>query len=420
MNIKPNRPSNISYEHATELSIEDHFDCSSETWKQPFQGPLWSVVSHAQRSGLSGKDRTVAVIDSGFDLGINRLNVASLGSCAQESQVGGSVQHGTLVALLINEIAPEATLDLYEVSMAGEPSAMLIEKALQEIEKSEADIVNLSLGHSTEQDGPETCNCTLASSVARLSQLNKLAIAACGNEFGPLACPAQQQSVLSVGYRGERREIEWDDGVPVREIAMADRPDFAQAMLANVVVKQPPDIAGSSFAAPMVCGLAALSPPLTQLAELCDVLRRAASASEMTAFGDPELQALHPWEEPFNAIRKFPAAEPSPLLSWMTHWMYINYAQYLMNQNYDQALEQANIAVKIAPWSDNAWSMLAGINMHLTDDLDLTNKEQRAEAVEYLQKAVHAYDQTLVIHGKHELYSYWREHCLKRLTELSA
>ena len=130
MNIKPNRPSNISYEHATKLSIEDQFDCTSETWKQPFQGPLWSVVSHAQRSGLSGKGRTVAVIDSGFDLGINRLNVASLGSCAQESQVGGPVQHGTLVALLINEVAPEATLDLYEVSMAGEPSAILIEKAL--------------------------------------------------------------------------------------------------------------------------------------------------------------------------------------------------------------------------------------------------------------------------------------------------
>jgi tetratricopeptide (TPR) repeat protein len=415
-----NKPPELSYEHAGTLSIEDHFDRSTGSWKQPFEGPLWSVVAHAHQKGMRGKDRTVAIIDSGFDLGIKRLSEAALGSCAQESRLGGASEHGTLVALLINEIAPEATLDLYEVSMGSKPSAVLIEKALRTIEKSGADIVNLSLGHSTEQGGTGVCECKLAAEVARFAQANKLVVAACGNEFGPLSCPAQIKSVLSVGYSNERREINWDGEVPVREVSIADRPSFAQSMLANVLVRQPPDIAGSSFAAPMICGLAAISPPLTHLAEWSDVIFRAGSASEMMALGDPKLQEKYPWEEPIAALGALPAPGTSPLLSWMTHWIFINYALYLMTQDYARALEQADKAVEIAPWSDNAWSSFAGINMHLVDVLDLSKQDHRAAAIGHLQKAVNAYDQALVIRKNHEVYTYWRSHCLKRLAELTA
>ncbi len=413
-------PPDISYERASTLSIEDHFDRSSGSWKQPFEGPLWSVVFHAHKKGLRGKDRKVAIIDSGFDLGIKRLKDAARGSCIQESRLGGATAHGTMVALLINEIAPKATLDLYEVSTGGKPDAALLKKALRMVEKSDADIVNLSLGHSTVQGDGEVCECLLAAEVARLAQSNKLVVAACGNEVGPLKCPAQLKSVLSVGYSNERREIKWDGEVPVREVSIADRPDFGQSMLANALVRQPPDIAGSSFAAPMVCGLAALSPPLTHLAEWSDVLHRAAFASDVMALGDPKLQEKFPWEQPITALDALPAAGTSPLLSWMTHWVYINYSQYLMTQDYARALEQAQKAVEIAPWSDSAWSSFAGINMHLVDALDLSKQDHLAAAIEHLQKAVNAYDRTLEIRENHEVYSYWRQHCLNRLAELTA
>ena len=371
-------PPDISYERASTLSIEDHFDRSSGSWKQPFEGPLWSVVFHAHKQGLMGKDRKVAIIDSGFDLGIKRLKDAARGSCVQESRLGGATAHGTMVALLINEIAPQATLDLYEVSTGGKPDAALLKKALRMVEKSDADIVNLSLGHSTVQGDGEVCECLLAAEVARLAQSNKLVVAACGNEVGPLKCPAQLKSVLSVGYSNERREIKWDGEVPVREVSIADRPDFGQSMLANALVRQPPDIAGSSFAAPMVCGLAALSPPLTHLAEWSDVLRRAGFASDLLALGDPTPQEKFPWEEPISAMNALPAAGSSPLLSWMTHWIFVNYAQYLSTQDYAQALEQAYKAVEIAPWSDNAWSMVAGANLQLAKALDLSKQDHPA------------------------------------------
>ncbi len=415
-----NRLPEISYEHADVPAIEDHFDRATESWKQPFKGPLWSVVAHARKNGLTGEGRTVAIIDSGFDLSIKKLNEATLGGCVQESQPGGSLDHGTLVALLINEIAPEATLDLYEVSVAGRPSAALIKKALQKIEGSDADIVNMSLGHSSETDGGGICDCTLAASVAQLTRTNKLVVAACGNEVGPLKCPAEQQSVLSVGYASERREIEWDGEVPVRETAIADRPGFDQSMLADMVVRQPPDVAGSSFAAPMICGLAALSPAITHLAEWRDVLSAATNASTATALDDPKLQQMFPWDEPINALSELPAFEDSPLLRWMTQWIYINHAHYLMTQNYMEALKQAHIGVRIAPWSDNAWSMVAGINKHLADRLDNSSQDQRAEAIERYKNAVKAYDHALVIREKHKLYSYWRVYCLRRLAELQA
>ena len=84
----PNMPPDIAYEHASTLSIQDHFDRSSGSWKQPFEGPLWSVVFHAHKKGLMGKDRKVAIIDSGFDLGIKRLKDAARGSCVQEITIG--------------------------------------------------------------------------------------------------------------------------------------------------------------------------------------------------------------------------------------------------------------------------------------------------------------------------------------------
>jgi hypothetical protein len=148
-------------------------------------------------------------------------------------------------------------------------------------------------------------------------------------------------------------------------------------MLANALVRQPPDIAGSSFAAPMICGLAVLSPPVTHLAKWSDVLRSAAFASDVMALGDPKLQEKFPWEEPITALGALPAAENIPALSWMTHWVYINHAQNLMTRDYAQAREQAH-------------------------------------------KAVNAYDRTLEIRENHEVYSYWRQHCLNRLAKLTA
>ena len=64
--------------------------------------------------------------------------------------------------------------------------------------------------------------------------------------------------------------------------------------------------------------------------------------------------------------------------------------------------------------------MAAGANLQLAKALDLSKQDHRAAAIEHLQKAVNAYDRTLEIRENHEVYSYWRQHCLTRLAELTA
>lgn len=397
----------IEYENADELRLEQHFNCSTESWIRPFGGPLWSVVEQSHQKGLKGQNRNIAIVDSGFDLSIKRLEDAALGACIQESPCAESRDHGTMVALLINEIAPDATLNLYEISVGGEPSGELLNKALADIARSDNDIVNLSLRHRAGAEYDGVCHCELSEAVARVSAAGKFVAAACGNQSGPVACPAALKAVLSVGYRGERREIEWDGDVPVREVAMTAGPVSPQTMLADVVVQQTPDVLGSSFATPMISGLAALSPPLEDLAHIIGMLRDAANASDITARGFADLQQKYPWEPPIQAMHALESRSFNPFYVWMTYWIYVNYSQYLMSQDYSQALKYAQKAVDFAPWNDNAWSSVAAINMHIAKAPALSVPERRA----CLLRAVDAYDRALAIRKDHAVYLYWRRQC---------
>ena len=408
----------IVLESVDEVPLEQHFDRVKEVWNKPFDGPLWSVVAYSHEQGQKGQGRRIAIVDSGFDMGIGRVEDAALGSCVQESPQADSKGHGTYVALLINEIAPEATLDLYEVSLGGRPNRGLLGKALGEIGRSEADIVNLSLGHRPVSEGENACNCSVATAVAQLAASGKTVVAACGNQEGPISCPAALDSVLAVGYRGELREIEWQNGVPTRETAMAVPPDFEQTMAADVVVQQPPDVLGSSFAVPMVSGLAALSPPLAleDLATIRGIVRAAVDASDVTALNTLELLERYPWESPVQALERLGIRSSNPLLVWMTVWIYINYAHYLMLKDLSIALSYAEKATDLAPWDENAWSMVAGTHMHMAQEPHRSSPDRR----EHIRRAVDAYDNALAIRKDHIVYRYWRERCLELAGQLQS
>lgn len=110
------------------------------------QGDLWDAVEIARASGATGRGRTVAVIDCGFDTTVERLRVAAGVEAAADGDAKRYGWHGTVVALLINEIAPDARLVL--VDAAG-PDGGLSRSGVGEILRSPAvrgtDVVNLSM-----------------------------------------------------------------------------------------------------------------------------------------------------------------------------------------------------------------------------------------------------------------------------------
>lgn len=303
-----------------------HYDATTRTWDLPRESELWDAVALAHAHGRRGAGRTVAVVDDGFDTSVAPLGEHRL-AWPSPAPAGTDVTHGTAVALLVLAVAPDCRLDLYPTRTAAGVSRTLVVRALEAAAASDAVVVNLSLGQPvplgdvlrledllrgarpwdglTDDDLPFWLAETLADGGVRPrvrqpeSALGTAAagtvaagtpvVAAVGNAEGSAYSPALRPEVVAAAFQVTRREVV-EGG---REDASVQAPSFSQSPLADVMVSQPAGVLGSSFAAPLVSGLAALMADPDELPGFLEVTRAAGAAAELMV----RIHGPHAWSD---------------------------------------------------------------------------------------------------------------------------
>ncbi|MBI5577458.1 MAG: S8 family serine peptidase [Deltaproteobacteria bacterium] len=386
------------------------YDPASDKWRFSLEGPFWSAVKHAHGLGYRGSGKRVAVIDSLCDLSIPKLAglVDRVKSYVPQSGAKASMQHGTVVALLIAEVAPECRLDIYSVVRDGVVDPYAVRDAVRDAAGSDADIVNLSLGtphkfsfteevirmfseillgraaFSKRKLSPENPDCVLCEAASAAAVKGKKVFAAAGNNSGSVFCPGRQDAVYAVGFMSESRENLPAEGGGETERAFSLAPHAPQAMLADFRIREIPGMLGTSFASPLFAGAAALGLSNGELEAYRTSGRAGADASfyqATLAATAPERQdpvLLQRADELFQrAIRHLPhvhnvlqaAMSPGhpymdptecPSCGIFAEFIYTNAGLYkLCRGNPKEARILLETARAVAPWSADAAANLA-------------------------------------------------------------
>lgn len=216
-------------------------------------------------NGLTGRGSVVAVIDSGIDESHPVLKgaVVDREDFSGEGHTRDEYGHGTLVALLIRYVAPNAKLLNAKALIADDGSEeALVNAMLWSLERG-ATVVNMSAGvyfpdsitpgeaarfRTTERTDPELVRirCTEALStpvceaVRQLAQANVVVCAAAGNCPDLVTCPACEPSSIVVGTAREGK-------TGFEAASYSGRwPDF--------VMPELPFTIGTSFSTPLLSG----------------------------------------------------------------------------------------------------------------------------------------------------------------------
>jgi len=135
----------------TQAFLDTVLDRPSGRLKLQRYGRIWEAVATAQRQGATGAGRLVGVIDSGFALTVpglaDRLHPASRIRADTVEPTGG---HGTAVALLVREAAPDCELLLIDVDAVKQIPPRDVGKAIGLAREQKADVINLSLQFRTD------------------------------------------------------------------------------------------------------------------------------------------------------------------------------------------------------------------------------------------------------------------------------
>lgn len=254
------------------------------------RGRIWEAIATAHQSGQRGAGRLVAVIDGGFDLTVADLT-RDLHPASQINphNLAATGAHGTVVSLMIREAAPECQLLLLDVADSLDLDPVRVAAALDLARGVGADVINLSLEFTTTCPLQDTawirpdvlatptpprqdyvdqvgewlnnaepyagarCNgtCPVCDAVAAQPELTLL-VAASGNHE-TTACPACVARVVGVGFVSTHT-IQVNGSVFTQGDLPASKGHMERAELA---VEQPPGFGGTSFAAPLLTGLAA-------------------------------------------------------------------------------------------------------------------------------------------------------------------
>jgi hypothetical protein len=99
-------------------------------------------------------------------------------------------------------------------------------------------------------------------------------VASTGNHAQSVYVPAVVPNVISVGFQSVKRNVDH-----LMEIALSDNPTYSQSIGSDLLIVQPPDVLGSSFACPLLAGFAALMEHREELPSYIACVRRAANAS---------------------------------------------------------------------------------------------------------------------------------------------
>ncbi len=383
------------------LALLAHYDSSLGRWTFPETGRLWEAVEHAHALDRRGAGRRIAIIDSGFDLSYAALAHQQL----PWGHAGDPTTHGTAVALLVNQIAPAAELHLYPVAEAGAWKPALIEEALRAVATSDVDIVNLSFGKrhplsevyrvqewaSTIEVPPgmhtgDDATFLLNQAAAQLSgwrdlmkaphspigqqaaaaaRAGRIVIAAAGNMADHIFEPAVLPEVFSAGFSrpivdAAGIEFSTDQDAPVG-FSQSDFVDFSFVQLDNAY--------GSSFAAPMLAGFAALMYDPTELNGYREAMRVGVlagyaqdrlPASEALTLSPEETIVLELYDK---ALRSRPhghssASGPCPECYAFAMSVLLNAARFTVSigdlPSTESFVEEVE---RFAPWEPMAWAM---------------------------------------------------------------
>lgn len=390
------------------------YDSETDSWRFPKEGPFWESVKVAHRRGLRGQGRKVAIIDSGCNTDYPRLKqrvdcYKPIAGPSKRDIVG----HGTAVSLLISEIAPDCTFDIYKVvpdSPEGNARAVssAVLRALELAIKSDADVINMSLGIPDRKDFSEeelwemvntTADdvkarfvsemqpCQVCKAATSAWQAGKLVFAAAGNTKGTLSCPARAEGVTAVGYRGSQRKvIDTPDGVGL-DVAYGISPRAPQATLCDVSLDEIPGVLGTSFASPLFSGVGALGLGQQDLfAYLLSIraswapqrkqgeIREGRSIADAEALQFTDTRFANAWSKLVHGHCDF-RRQPNQTISdpkacgvcgFFVEPLYVNYGLWLSELGrWEDAIVLLRAAIELAPWSPDAHANLGAVEAAL-------------------------------------------------------
>ncbi len=183
----------VKPEGPTELTV------SLVAIREDFADSLDRMVAPA-RAG-DGEGVRVAIIDTGVDPADGlRLGpgLNTTGSEPPEEWQDNGTGHGTHVAGIVARVAPEVVLHSYRVFEAGDGGAseFAIARAIRQAVDDGCDIINLSLGQSSEP-------ISISREVRRARALGVVCIAAAGNDYmSPVSYPARSGVTMAVTAGG--------------------------------------------------------------------------------------------------------------------------------------------------------------------------------------------------------------------------
>jgi len=269
------------------------------TWALEKYGEFWDAVASAHHLGRRGAGRTIAIIDGAFDASIPALRAHGAVDTDEPTS------HGTAVALLTLEVAPEATLRLYATSSGGQLTLDRVLEAIDGAIASDADIINLSMGiglptadvfslsdtrvnnaYAPSALAPDDWRrlydipgSPLWAAACRARDAGITVIAAGGNQEGCVFVPAAVPGVVAVGFEQVQRSVEGG----LLETATSAAPTYSQSHHNDLLLVQPANVLGSSFACPLLSGFAALMQDRGELPAYVASVRRVANASYLMA-----------------------------------------------------------------------------------------------------------------------------------------
>lgn len=317
--------------------LDKHYDPVARVWRIAQVGDLWDAVRVAHELERFGEGVTIAVIDDGFDMSLPALAEHQLAWPAADVERDA---HGSVVALLVLAVAPRATLRLYPCAVAGKWDKSRLVDAMGDAARHGADIINLSAGAPVSRDdlidhdrpsilkGEEVWDdlsgdylsfytnlrmseldgwrdvlnppsTDLGRAATAATTLGTTVIAATGNQAWDVFTPAAEKTVYSVGFRSEHRVLPPDE---LLELAFSGKPEnYEQSVWGcDFEVRQPPGVLGSSFATPLVSGLAALMVERRDL----DAYRKVKFLASLAADGFALLEANEPWDDHRHGVMK--------------------------------------------------------------------------------------------------------------------
>jgi len=204
-------------------------------------------------------DVKVAIIDSGIDED-KIFNIENKMDFTNTTV--NAVKHGTKVANIVNQIVPKVSLLSAKVTNQVKVDTDNVIKALEWAYINGAKIVNLSIGVivTNLQGKIVRCKgeCAICKLVEALNNVGVLVVTAAGNDgpkSGTINCPGNSAYSIAVGFINYNKHL---DDISSRGREGQNKPDLVTSGYIYVKQGKNKDLEqGSSFAAPIVTGIAA-------------------------------------------------------------------------------------------------------------------------------------------------------------------